>query len=239
MHVHGKAPLINRVSFVGGRTVRLDSHLRLAELMRNAGPRPTSDAEQAALERSMLLADFIESLLFAQERARQAQGDFEMAMLREDLALADARARKVVLDASLRRAEARLSAWLTSHPLRARFHVPSDDFSILKANRDAAETQANRVRTVIHTHVSTIKTLVMDRDIELRTEDKVRAAIVEKMDAYKPDFRAVAGIITAGLSDVQTNDIADLADELGVAVLDLMSSARAEAPFVSPRKTNP
>lgn len=74
MPVHGKTPLINRVSFVGGRAVRLDSHLRLAELMRNAGPRPTSDAEQAALERAMLLADFIESLLFAQERARQAQG---------------------------------------------------------------------------------------------------------------------------------------------------------------------
>jgi hypothetical protein len=236
--IRGKSPLINRASFVGGRTLRIDSHLRLAELMRSAGPRPTSDAEQAALERSMLLADFIESLLFAQERARQAQGDFDMQMMREEFALADARARKQVVDAALRRAEERLSAWLTSHPLRARLHVPSDELSILQTNRETSARLATRAQTDIRQHVEVIRTLLMERDIEKGREEQVQADIVSKMHAYKPDFRSVVSTIAVALSDQQKNDVTNLADTLQIDVLDVMSAARAEAPFVSP-KTSP
>jgi hypothetical protein len=238
-NVHGKSPLVNRVSFVGGRTLRIDSHLRLAELMKRAGPRPTSDAEQAALERSMLLADFIESLLFAQERARQAQGDFEMQMMREESALADARARKAVTDAALQRAEERLTAWLVANPLRARLHIPSDEWSILQTNRETSARLATRAQTDIHQHVEVIKTLTTERDVERDREEKVRADIVSKMHAYKADFRSVIGTIAVALSDEQKNDVAGLATSLKLDVQDVMSAARAEAPFLSPRKTNP
>jgi hypothetical protein len=237
--IRGKAPLINRASFVGGRTLRIDSHLRLAELMKRAGPRPTSDAEQAALERSMLLADFIESLLFAQERARQAQGDFDMQMMREESALADARAQKAVTDAALHRAEERLTAWLVANPLRARLHIPSDEWSILQTNRETSARLATRAQTDIHQHVEVIKTLSMARDIETDREEKVRADIVSKMHAYKPDFWSVVSTIAVALSDEQKNDVAELATVLELDVQDVMSAARAEAPFLSPRKTNP
>jgi len=237
--IRGKSPLINRVSFVGGRTLRIDSHLRLAELMKRAGPRPTSDAEQAALERSMLLADFIESLLFAQERARQAQGDFDMQMMREESALADARARKSVVDAALHRAEERLTAWLIANPLRARLHIPSDEWSVLQTNRDTAAKQATGAQTDIRRHVERIGSVSADREVERAQEEKVMAAIVEKMHAYKPDFRSVVGSIAVALSDVQKNDVAELATVLELDVQDVMSATRAEAPFLSPRKSNP
>jgi hypothetical protein len=236
--IRGKAPLINRASFVGGRTLRIDSHLRLAELMRSAGPRPTSDAEQAALERSMLLADFIESLLFAQERARQAQGDFDMQMMREESALANARAKKAVTDAALHRAEERLTAWLVANPLRARLHIPSDELAILQTNRETSARLATHAQTDIRHHVEVIRTLLMERDIEKGREEEVQADIVSKMHAYKPDFRSVVSAVAVALSDEQKNDVAELADTLQIDVQDVMSAARAEAPFVS-LKTNP
>jgi hypothetical protein len=237
--IRGKSPLINRASFVGGRTLRIDSHLRLAELMRSAGPRPTSDAEQAALERSMLLADFIESLLFAQERARQAQGDFDMQMMREESALADARAQKERVDAALRKAEKALESWLTRHPLRARLHVPSDELSILQTNRDAAAKEATRVDNKMRRHIEVMTTQQPERNIESAREKRDKASIIANMQAYKADFRRVVATLAVALSDVQKNDIAELADTLQLDIQDVMSAARAEAPFVSPRKTNP
>jgi hypothetical protein len=237
--VKGKAPLVNRVSFVGGRTLRLDSHMRLAELMRRAGPVPTNDSQQAALERSMFLADFIESLLFAQERGRQAQGDFEMAMLREDLAQSDARVRKDILDGELRRAEAALERWLRMHPLKARFNVPSDEYSILVSHRNATSTQLARLQGTIAKRATTASALVQARDVEVGLEERARLQIVDAMQAYKPDFRTVVQALSAHLDDVQRADVAALADALGIDVLDVMSPARAEAAFVSPRKNNP
>jgi sulfur carrier protein ThiS len=237
--IRGKAPLVNRVSLVGGRTVRIDSHLRLAELMRSAGPRPTNDAEHAALERAMFLADFIESLLFAQERARQAQGDFDMQMMRERAALADARVQKERVDAALRKAEKALESWLTRHPLRARLHVPSDELSILQTNRDAAATEATRVHNKIRGHVEAMGNLSARRDIEAAREERAKASIIAEMQAYKTDFRSVVATLAVALSDVQKNDVAELADVLQLDIQDVMSAARAEAPFVSPRKTNP
>jgi hypothetical protein len=59
------------------------------------------------------------------------------------------------------------------------------------------------------------------------------------MHAYKPDFRSVIGTIAVALSDEQKNDVAELATVLELDVQDVMSAARAEEPFLSPRKTNP
>ena len=229
--IHGKKPLLNRVTLVGGRTLRIDSHLRLAELMKNAGPRPSSDAEQAALERSMFLADFIESLLFAQERGRQQQADFEMQMMRESMALDDARARKIVLDGELRRAEAALERWLQSNPLKARLKVPSNDYGRLTAMVSDAKTRMDRVRTRIHDVENTVGALSHNRALHASAAMTERERLMEKMEAYKPDFRSVVEALSIHLDATQRNDIAEFADSFGVLVADVVSRARAEAPF--------
>jgi len=234
----GKAPLINRARFVGGRTVRIDSHLRLAELMRRAGPTPTSDAEQAALERSMFLADFIESLLFAQERARQQAGDFDMKMLRDEMALADGRARQEVVEAALRRAEDRLEQWLRTHPLRVRLHLPTDEHAILVANRNAASKRVALVQNDMHRLTRAITTLSRERDITEAREAKTRARIVNQMQGYKAEFGRVVDTISPVLDDAQRADIRTLADTLEVIMPDRVSLARSESAFPAPRHSH-
>jgi hypothetical protein len=229
--VHGKKPLLNRVSLVGGRTLRIDSHLRLAELMRNSGPRPTSDAEQAALERSMFLADFIESLLFAQERGRQQQADFEMQMMRESMALDDARARKSVLDGELRRAEAALERWLQANPLKARFRVPSNDQARLTTSVSDAQTRASRAKVRIGDLEATLGAMAHTRALQEAGATTARERLMAKMEAYKPDFRSVVQSLSVHLDTTQKADIEEFADSFGVDVADVVSRTRAEAPF--------
>jgi hypothetical protein len=229
--IHGKKPLLNRVTLVGGRTLRVDSRLRLAELMRNSGPRPTSDAEQAALERSMFLADFIESLLFAQERGRQQQADFEMQMMRESMALDDARARKSVLDGELRRAEAALDRWLQANPLKARLRVPSTDFARLTSTVSDARRRSSKMSATLDSHQQAVAALVHRRSLEEAVHATDLICLMEKMEAYKPDFRSVVQALSIHLDGTQRTDIAQFADRLGVDIADVVSPKRAEAPF--------
>lgn len=230
--VRGKKPLLNRVSLVGGRTLRIDSRLRLAELMKSAGPRPTSDAEQAALERSMFLADFIESLLFAQERSRQQQADFEMQMMRESMALDDARARKSVLDGELRRAEAMLERWLQANPLKARLRVPSNDFARFASSVSAAEKRVTKSKTTIHSHEQSKAAMVHTRALQEAAHETELSRLMAKMEAYKPDFRSVVQALSVHLDATQRNDINQFADIFGVDVADIVCRTRAEAPFL-------
>jgi hypothetical protein len=234
----GKAPLINRAGFVGGRTLRIDSNLRLAALMQRAGPKPTNDAEQAALERAMFLADFIESLLFAQERARQQAGDFDMKLLREEMALADGRARQKVVEAALRRAEDKLDQWLRTHPLRARLHVPFDEHGLLVTNRNTAAKDVVRVQNDLHRLTGVITTLSRERETEEARETKTRARIVNQMQGYRSEFKKVVQTISPALDDAQKVDIRALADTLEVDMPDIVSLARTESAFPAPRHSH-
>lgn len=235
--IHGKAPLLNRVSFVGGRTLRIDSNLRLSELMRNAGHRPTSDAEQAALERSMFLADLIESLLFAMERARQEQGDFAMEMLRRQMAFDDARVRQGIVDRDLRRAEENLQRWLTLHPLRPRLRRPTDEHRRLVEARDRAAVSVERVHASLAKMYEEKEELVRVEERLRGNNDKAMRRIRATIEGYKPEFRTVSNALKLHLSDQQNVDIDGLARHLGFDSVEEMTLSRTEAAF--PKGTRP
>ncbi|QDE39909.1 hypothetical protein FIV34_12145 [Luteibacter pinisoli] len=235
--IHGKAPLLNRVSFVGGRTLRIDSNLRLSELMRNAGHRPTSDAEQAALERSMFLADLIESLLFAMERARQERGEFAMEMLRRQMAFDDARVRQGIVDRDLRRAEENLQRWLTLHPLRPRLRRPTDEHRRLVEARDRAAVSVERVHASLSKMTEEKQDLVRVEEHLRGNNDKAMRRIRATIEGYKPEFRTVSDALKRHLSDQQKLDIDSLARHLGLDAPEEVTLSRTEAAF--PKGTRP
>ncbi|QWT22135.1 MobA/MobL family protein [Bacillus sp. NP157] len=229
--VHGKAPLLNHARMVGGRTLRIDSHLRLAELMRNAGPVPTNDAEQAALERSMFLADLLESLLLSMERARQQQSDFAMQMHRKRLALEDAKVRQGAVDRELRRAEAALERWLVNHPLRARYRMATDEHRILVDARNRAAKHVERMHSAVITLIEEMSDIAGEKGKKHTSDNRVAARIIETMSGYKPEFRTVAEALRLHLTTEQNADISDAAHKLGVTDAETVSLNRSEAPF--------
>ncbi|UPG92843.1 MobA/MobL family protein [Luteibacter aegosomatissinici] len=228
---HGKAPLANRVNFVAGRTLRIDHHLRLAEAMRRAGAPPKTDAEHAALERSMFLADLLESVLFAMERARQERADFHMRMMREKMALDDARARQDVVDGELRKAEAALQRWLISHPLRARYHPVSGEHRTLSGARDRALAHVQRVQASKTTLRQNVSDLQKEIEARARREEASLARMVALMAGYKPEFRTVTDALRNLLGDQQNQDVEQLAARLDVDMPDMMPLSRAESAF--------
>lgn len=232
---HGKAPLINRVKFVGGRTLRLDHHLRLAEAMRRSGPVPQTDAEQAALERAMFVADLIESILFAMERARQAMADMKMQMLREEMALDDARARQVVVDRELRRAEATLQTWLVGHPLRARYHMASGEHRVLQDAVNRAAKHVQHIQGAMNGHQADLAALQKEKDRQARQDAQTVTRIVSMMEGYKPEFRTVTEALRDLLGDQQMADVEQLAERLGVGKPDVVPLARVDAAFKGTR----
>lgn len=229
--IHGKAPLLNRIRMVGGRTLRIDSNLRLAELMRRSGPAPKSDAEQAALERSMFLADLIDSLLFAMERGRQQAGDFAMEMMRRRMAYEDARVRQEVVDRDLRRAEENLNIWLLSHPLRPRLKKASNEYALLKAECDRATKHVERVHASMVLMEGQMKEAASSEAQRLFNGSRVIRRLVSTMEGYKPEFRTVADALNLHLSDQHREDLAELARKLGLDGQDTVTLPRSEAAF--------
>lgn len=236
--IRGKAPMLNRVRLVGGRTLRLDHHLRLAELMRRAGAAPRTDAEAAALERSMFLADLLESLLFAMERSRQVMGDFAIQRFRREMALNDARTRQDIVDRDLRRAEQQLERWQVSHPLRAQLRRASGEYTRLVQARDRAAARSERMQGAVCALTDEVAVAWQAEEDRKLHEARAQRAIREAMGAYKPDFRSVANALMGKLTDVQRADLTAIALELGVEDPDTVTAARADAPFVAPRKPN-
>lgn len=236
---HGKTPVLNRVSLVGGRTLRIDHHLRLAEAMRSAGPPPKTDADVAALERAMFLADLIESLLFGVERGRQRAADFALELRRQQVALDDALARQGILDRELRLAEEKLAQWLVRHPLRARFRVASNEHAVLVSSRDLAAKHSQRLQASVEAKAKKLSDLTQRKEADARRDAEMRTRIIDNMQAYKPDFRFVADALRTQLTQVQNADVAEAADRLGIDAVGDVSAARAEAPFASSRKSNP
>ncbi|MGF6492253.1 hypothetical protein ABIE56_000406 [Luteibacter sp. 621] len=231
--IHGKAPLLNRVTMVGGRTLRVDSHLRLSEAMRRAGPAPKTDAEHAALERAMFLADLLESLLFAMERGRQQAGDFAMEMMRRRMAYEDARVRQEVVDRELRRAEENLNIWLLSHPLRPRLKKVSNEYALLKAERDRAATHVERVHASMVLMEGEMKDAASEEAQRAFNGSRVIRRIVATMEGYKPEFRTVVDALNVHLSDQHKADVNELAKKLGLDGPEMVTLPRSEAAFTN------
>jgi hypothetical protein len=233
---HGKAPLLNRVRLVGGRTLRIDSHLRLSEAMRRAGPPPRTNAEQAALERAMFLADLLESLLFSVERARQAMADFAMQRMRRELQLADATTRQAIADGELRRAEEKLERWTIAHPLRAQLRRASGQYASLMDACDRAATRSQRAQDTVRTLRTQTDDANRARAHQLMDEEQAHTALVEAMRAYKPDFRTVTGALLQHLGDTEKADIRALAVELAIDDPEALQACLDSAPALRTQK---
>ncbi|UPG88329.1 MobA/MobL family protein [Luteibacter aegosomaticola] len=233
---HGKAPLLNRVRLVGGRMLRMDSHLRLAEAMRRAGPPPRTEADQAALERAMFFADLLESLLFSVERARQAAGDFAMQKMRREMRLADAASRQSIVDGDLRRAEQNLDRWMIAHPLRAQLRRASGQHASLVEARDRAARHARQVCDAVRKHEAGVSEANRVRVLQKMDERKAHGALLDALQAYKTEFPAFAEALIPFLDDTQKMDIKALAVDLDIDGADLVSTERADAPFNRPQK---
>lgn len=238
-------PELARAKVVAGRTVVLDKHLGLAELMRGAGPMPKDDAARAALERHMLLADFIESLLFAVERGRQEHGDFVMRLQREQIALADSRHRRAMMEQELRDADEALERWLRKHPLRARLRLSSREHGVLDDHRGRIADLASVAHRTVQAHKKTAARLTVDREGRRNQDAEVRRRILACMADYKPDFRDVLAALRKHLTAEQVGVVEQAGDELGIAsenlehVIDAVRSERAFDDVVQAQRAMP
>lgn len=229
--IEGRAPLLSRVAFVAGRTVRIDHHLRLSEAMRRAGGSPKTDADHAALERAMLLADILDAMLFYMERARQTEADFRMRLMRERMKFEDAMDKQRMLDSEVRKANARLDQWLRASALRAQFRSMSAEHGTLVARQMQAAGSARRAHDAFARHRATVAALERKIDAHLRQSDHQIERLIETMTPYRLDFPRVLRIIGPQLSDSQKLEVEAAAEKLGVVLDNRVPLARAEAPF--------
>lgn len=232
----GSAPLLNRVSFVGGRTVRIDHRLRLSEAMKRAGGSPKTDAEHAALERAMLLADIIESLLYFMEHARQAEADFRMKLMRERMKLDDAKDKQRALDQELSRANTRLDQWLRGSGLRSRLRSLSDEHAQVVSRQSQTSARVRRAHDVVGRQRRQLVELEHQLDTHERQSARYIERLIQTMSPYRLDFSRVLRVIGPHLTDAQKLEMESVADKLGVILPHSVSQSRSEAPFRSGAK---
>ena len=229
--IEGRAPLISRVAFVAGRTVRIDHHLRLSEAMRRAGGSPKTDAEHAALERAMLLADILDAMLFFMERARQTQADFSMKLMRERMKFEDAMDKQRMLDSEVRKANARLDQWLRASALRAQFRSMSAEHGTLMTRQMQAAGSARRAHDAFARHRAAVAGLERQLDAHAQRSARHVDQLIETMTPYRLDFPRVLRVIGPELSDAQKLEVEAAAGKLGVVLDNAVPLSRSEAPF--------
>jgi len=188
--VEGRAPLLSRVAFVAGRTVRIDHHLRLSEAMRRAGGSPKTDADHAALERAMLLADILDAMLFYMERARQTEADFRMQLLRERMKFEDAMDKQRMLDREVRKANSRLDQWLCASALRPHVRSISSEYGTLVSRQMDAAGRARRARDVVDRHRTVLAGLERKADARAQKSARHIDQLIDAMSPYRLDFPA-------------------------------------------------
>ncbi|MEX1826794.1 MobA/MobL family protein [Luteibacter sp. CQ10] len=229
--IEGHAPLLSRVSFVAGRTVRIDHHLRLSEAMRRAGGSPKTDADHAALERAMLLADILDAMLFYMERARQTDADFRMRLMRERMKFEDAMDKQRVLDSEVRKANARLDQWLRASALRAEFRSLSSGHGTLVTRQADAAGRSRRARDVVDRRKGAVAGLERQLDAHAQRSARHVDQLIETMTPYRLDFPHVLRVIGPELSDAQKLEVEAAAGKLGVVLDNAVPLSRSEAPF--------
>ncbi|MDF4024638.1 MobA/MobL family protein [Luteibacter sp. PPL201] len=229
--IEGRAPLLSRVAFVAGRTVRIDHHLRLSEAMRRAGGSPKTDAEHAALERAMLLADILDAMLFYMERARQTDADFRMRLMRERMKFEDAMDKQRMLDGEARKANARLDQWLRASALRAQFRSMSSGHGTLASRQMQAAGSARRAHEAVNRHRTVLTGLERKLDADAQKTARRIDQLIDAMLPYRLDFPRVLRVIGPELSDAQRLEVEAAAEKLGVVLDNRVPLARAEAPF--------
>lgn len=234
--IEGRAPLLSRVAFVAGRTVRIDHHLRLSEAMQRAGGSPKTDADHAALERAMLLADILDAMLFFMERARQTDADFRMRLMRERMKFEDAMDKQRMLDGEARRASARLDQWLRASALRAEFRSLSSGHSTLVTRQVQAAASARSAHDAVNRHRTVLTGLELKIDAHRRQSDHQIERLINTMSPYRLDFPRVLRAISPQLSDAQKIEIEAAAEKLGVVLDNAVPLSRSEAPFRSSTK---
>ncbi len=232
----GRAPLLSRLAFVAGRTIRIDHHLRLSEAVKHAGSAPRTDADHAAMERAMLLADIIESLLFFMEHARQAQADFRMQLMRERMKLEDAKDKQHALDQDLKRANASLDQWLHAGAIRARFKSLHDEHNGLVVSQTVASGQVRRGHAAVARHRQQVSKLERHLDALGHQSAQKIGRLINAMSPYRLDMPHVVRVIGPHLTDAQKLEVESVAGKLGVILTHPVTLSRSEAPFQSTTK---